>query len=137
MGGRPRRTAAMRLLLDEMLSPAIARALRDRGHDVEAVAEDAGLRGGPDAEVFAAALERRRAVVTNNVADFRRLHHEAVRPGGTGHLGLVLLAGGFRRSRADVARIADALEGVLRERPEDRGLADAERWLAPTGEPGS
>jgi predicted nuclease of predicted toxin-antitoxin system len=36
----------VRLLLDEMLSPAIARELRDRGHDAEAVA------GHPDREAL-------------------------------------------------------------------------------------
>ena len=39
-------TAAVKLLLDEMLSPAIARELRSRGHDVEPVA------GNPDREAL-------------------------------------------------------------------------------------
>ena len=42
----------MRLLLDEMLPAAIAQQLRNRGHDVVAVAELLELRGLPDDELF-------------------------------------------------------------------------------------
>ncbi len=42
----------MKLLLDEMWSPAIAAALRERGHDVVAVAERSDLRGKPDDVIF-------------------------------------------------------------------------------------
>ncbi len=38
----------MRLLLDEVLAPAIARELRARGHDVEAIAGDLGREALPD-----------------------------------------------------------------------------------------
>jgi predicted nuclease of predicted toxin-antitoxin system len=56
----------VKLLLDEMLSPGIAEQLRERGHDVQAIAasEHAEL---DDPEVLDIARSQRRAVVTNNV----------------------------------------------------------------------
>jgi len=53
----------VRLLLDEMLSPAIARELRDRGHDVLAIADHPGWVALSDPEVMALAQTERRAVV--------------------------------------------------------------------------
>ena len=68
----------MRLLLDEMLSPVIARELQARGYDVQAVAAHPQREALPDPKVLALARAERRAVVTNNVRDFRPLHVEAV-----------------------------------------------------------
>jgi len=57
-------------LIDEMFPATTASLLRDKyGHDAVHVTE-AGLRGAPDAQVAAAARAERRAVVTENVADF-------------------------------------------------------------------
>lgn len=119
----------MRLLLDEMLAPAIATALRDRGHDVEAVAADPGAVASSDREIMAIARAQERAVVTNNVRDFRPLHHEAIAPGGPGDFGVVLLPGGYRRTRGDVGRIVEALRAVLIAHPGDDDLAGRELWL--------
>ncbi len=53
----------MRFLVDEALSPRVARLLTEAGH--EAIhASDAGLLGRTDAEVLAAAAADRRVVVT-------------------------------------------------------------------------
>ena len=65
----------MKALLDEMWTPAIAEQLRLRGHDVIAASETdyAGRYAGiPDDELFAKAQEDRRAVVTDNVADYEQ-----------------------------------------------------------------
>ena len=83
----------MRLLLDEMLSPAIARELRERGHDVLAITEHAGWAALSDPEVLAVARTERRAVVTNNLRDYRPLHADAITPGGPGHFGMVSCRG--------------------------------------------
>ena len=119
----------MRLLLDEMLAPAIARELAARGHDVEALAGHPERTGLSDRDVMDLARRERRAVVTNNVRDYRPLHHEAVAPGGPGHFGMVFMPGGYRRTRADIGRIVTALEAKLAEHPGERDLADAETWL--------
>lgn len=118
----------MRLLLDAMLSPDIAETLRDRGYDVEAVA---GSEHGelPDAEILDLARSQQRALVTNNVRDFRPLHVAAVQAGAAGHYGMIFMAAGFRRTKADVGRIADAIEAKLKRYPGVDDLADAEDWL--------
>jgi hypothetical protein len=118
----------VKLLLDEMLSPDIAELLRGRGHDVQAIAASASVEIS-DPEVLDLARSQQRAVVTNNVRDFRPLHVAAVQAGGAGHYGMVFLAGNFRRSKADVGRIADALEQKLKQYPGLDDLANAEDWL--------
>ena len=119
----------MKLLLDEMLSPAIARELRSRGHDVEAVAGDPDREALSDPEVLALARAEHRALVTNNLRDFRPPHHEAITPGGTGHFGMIFVPGGYRRARADTGRIIAALEAILTHYPGDKDLANGEAWL--------
>jgi len=119
----------VRLLLDEMLSPVIARELQARGHDAEAVAGHPDREALSDPEVLALARAQRRAVVTNNVRDFRPLHVEAVMPGGPGHYGMIFMAGNYRRTRSDTGRIIVALEAKIRQYPGDEALANAEDWL--------
>ena len=119
----------MKLLIDEMLSPDVAEALRERGHDVESVKGDAALEGRSDADVLQHARDQERAVFTNNVSDFSRLHAAAVAPGGPGHYGLVYLPSGASRTKGDVGRIVNALEELLERRPGTGDLRDAVDWL--------
>lgn len=119
----------MRLLLDEMLSPAVAEALRADGFDVRAVCGDAQLQGLPDDQVLSAARADRRALVTNNIIDFRPLHVDAVTPGGDGHWGIVFVPSSFRRTRADTGRLIRALADVLTAFPDEAALVDGEWWL--------
>jgi hypothetical protein len=119
----------VKLLLDEMLSPAIARELRSRGHDVEPVAGHPDREALPDPEVMALARAQHRAVVTNNLRDFRPLHHEAITPGGAGHFGMIFMPGSYRRTRADTGRIIAALEEILARHPGEDDLRNAEAWL--------
>jgi hypothetical protein len=119
----------VKLLLDEMLTPAIARELRSRGHDVQAVAGHPDREALSDPEVLAVARTERRALVTNNLRDFRPLHHEAILPGGTGHFGMVFVPGGYGRTKADTGRIIKALEAILARHPGERDLANGETWL--------
>jgi Domain of unknown function (DUF5615) len=119
----------VKLLLDEMLSPAIARELRARGHDVEPVAGNPNREALSDPDVLALARAEHRAVVTNNLRDFRPLHHEAITPGGAGHFGMIFIPGNYRRTKADTGRIIAALEAILIEHPDEKDLANGEAWL--------
>lgn len=119
----------MKLLLDEMLTPAIARQLRSRGHDVIAVAADPDRHALPDSEVLALARRERRVLVTSNLRDFRPLHHEAITPGGAGHYGMIFVPGNFRLTRNNIGAIAAALEEILQRHPGDEDLANGEAWL--------
>jgi Domain of unknown function (DUF5615) len=119
----------VRLLLDEMLSPVIARELQARGHDVQAVAAHPEREALPDPEVLALARAERRAIVTNNVRDFRPLHAEAVLPGGRGHYGMIFMSGNYRRTKSDTGRIIAALEVKPTQYPGDEALVNAEDWL--------
>lgn len=119
----------MRLLLDEMLSPAIARELRTRGHDVQAIQEHPEWQAFDDRQVLELARRERRAVVTDNLADMRPLHYEAIVPGGLGDYGMIFVSGGYPRRRADTGRIVGALERKLTAHPAERDLADGEDWL--------
>jgi hypothetical protein len=119
----------VKLLLDEMLSPAIARELRERGHDVLAVADHPDRAALSDPEVMALARTECRAIVTNNLRDYRPLHADAVTPGGPGHFGMVFMPGSYRRTKADTGRIISALEAKLAEYSGDEDLANGECWL--------
>jgi predicted nuclease of predicted toxin-antitoxin system len=112
-----------------MLAPAIARELRGRGHDVEAVSGHAEREALTDREIMALVRSEQRALVTNNLRDFRPLHNEAVAPGGPGHWGMIFMSGNYRRRKADTGRIIAALEARLAEYPGDDALANSETWL--------
>jgi predicted nuclease of predicted toxin-antitoxin system len=118
----------VKLLLDEMLSPDIAELLCGRGYDVQAIAASAHAALS-DPEVLDLARSQQRAVVTNNVRDFRPMHIAAVQAGGAGHYGVVFMAGNFHRSKADIGRIAEALENKLKQYPGLDDLANGEDWL--------
>jgi hypothetical protein len=77
----------------------------------------------------AVARTERRAVVTNNVRDYRPLHSDAITPGGPGHFGMIFMPGNYRRTKADTGRIISALEGKLAEYPGDEDLENGECWL--------
>ena len=119
----------MRLLLDEMLSPQIARTLHERRHDVVAIQERREWVSSDDDRVMVLAREEHRAVVTSNVRDFRPRAATAALPGGPGHYGVVFLPVTYRRTRADIGRLAAALEEELAAHPGERDLESQEAWL--------
>jgi predicted nuclease of predicted toxin-antitoxin system len=118
----------VRALLDEQLSGRIAQLLRERGLDVEGVVERADPLQASDHDVIAAATREGRAVVSNNIKDFRPLAAERVSD-GRGHAGLILLPAGRSRSREATGTLADAIEAVMRAHPD--GIPSAEHWIAP------
>lgn len=107
-----------------MYSPLIARELRARGHDVVSVHEAPGS-GTADEDVLDYALSAQRAVVTENVRDYRPLA-DALLAAGDGHSG-VLFTTERRWPRNDPGALITALEALLRSMPEQ--LVDAELWL--------
>jgi hypothetical protein len=126
----------LKLLLDEHLSPEIARRLRDLGHDVVAVGEHAHLRGRPDRVHFASLHEQQRAIVTRDLADFRPLLGEELR-GGTATYGLVCVPRRFSLNSDGSGRIVRALDALLKAHPEP-GAAVAlggEIWLQDPPDP--
>jgi predicted nuclease of predicted toxin-antitoxin system len=119
----------VRLLLDEHFSPEIARQLRDRNHDVVAAGERLELRGSSDIDLLAWAARERRAVLTENVADFVELHRRAIvtmQP----HAGIVFTsAHHFPRTRRAIGRLVTALEGLITDHPGRDELRDQVWWL--------
>ena len=112
-----------------MLAPVIARELRARGHDVQAVAGHPEWEALSDAQVMTLARTERRVIVTNNVRDYRPLHVEAIVPGGQGHFGMIFMSGNYRRTKSDIGRIIADLEAKLTQYPHDEDLVNAEEWL--------
>ena len=106
----------MKLLIDEHYPPSIAEQLRERGHDVVAVQEEADLRGMTDPDLFAEAQRRNRAVLTENVADYMVLDAE-YRGRHLAHWGLVLTSNRtFPRGKATtVGALVKALDELLRK----------------------
>ena len=118
----------MRLLLDEQLSPTIAEQLRSRGHDVVS-AVDAGVAGIADEQVLASAARDRRAVVTNNIKDFRPMHADYLRT-STAHHGIVYVPSGKYGLRRDqLGSLITALHELLVQSPADDSMCDREHFL--------
>ena len=114
----------MKLLLDEMYPRVIADQLRGRGHDVMSV-HDAPGRGSQDADVLEYARQEGRAIVTENVRDFRPLAERAIEAGES-HGGLVFTTD-RRWPRHDVGGLIDALDRLLLEHPDQP--VTMETWL--------
>jgi hypothetical protein len=72
------------LLLDEMFSPKIANALRDRGWHVVAIAERVDLRVMTDEEVYAWTARPGCWLLSENVKDYQPIAFRALQA-GDGH----------------------------------------------------
>lgn len=116
----------MKLLLDEMWPPSVAEALRRRGHDAEAVAARPDLRGASDEALFAVGLAEGRAIVTENIKDFRTLAATAIRA-GRDHPPLILTSGKAwpRADRRMIGRLVEALDALLVA----NDAIEGEHWL--------
>lgn len=118
----------MRAILDEQLSPQIAVLLCQAGYDVDAVASREDLAGRSDRIILEVAYSEGRAVITNNIKDFRPLAAEWLVQGRV-HAGLILLPSTRTRTRNAIAAVAGAIENVLRDHPD--GQSGSERWIGP------
>lgn len=108
----------MRLLLDEMWTPAIALQLRKRGFDVIAISEPAHAgryAGISDDEVFARAQDDGRAIVTDNIADYEQTRRDWEGRGQVHHGLLYALNPPFNRHRGErvIGQMVNALAHFL------------------------
>jgi hypothetical protein len=107
----------VKLLLDEMISAAVAEQLRGRDRDVEAVSERRELRGLSDADLFEYAQTATRPVVTYNRDDFLELDR-LYRGENRGHCGIVILnARRFLQGPASVGPSITSLDGLIAAGP--------------------
>jgi hypothetical protein len=105
--------------------PDRARAGRSR-HEVQADGERSDLAGRIDRLILEIATAEGRAVITNNVKDFRPLAAERLARGES-HAGLILLPSKRARTRGAVERLVDAIDRILVEHPD--GLRATDRWI--------
>jgi hypothetical protein len=119
-------------MLDEHLSPVIAQALRDRGLDVVAVGDRPDLIGASDRMVLDTATDEERAVVTDNVKDFRPLAVEFLARGRI-HGGLILLPSARSRTKGAVGALVSVIASIMKAHPD--GIAGGEEWVGPLNSP--
>ena len=101
-----------------MYAPIVAEQLRARGHDVSI--HDPEYRhqeGAPDEELFARAVAEDRALVTENIPDFRRLEADTLAR-GEAHATLVFTSNRQfpRGAPGTTGRLVEALHTLLTER---------------------
>lgn len=124
---RPPRT--LKLLLDVHHSPVVADRLRAEGHDVEAAADDPGLRVLSDEDLLRHATRGDRVVVTENARDFDQIARTWP-AAGEHHAGIVFTSP-RRFHRGSVAypeNLIGALQDLLADAPEDS--TDWVYWLS-------
>jgi hypothetical protein len=118
----------MRLLLDGHISgQRVARALRERGHDVRAVNEEGALDGMPDPDLLALAAGDGRILVTSNVKDFEPLLR-AWGAEGRSHAGCILIARTIRQEY--FGAIIAGIEALLTATPDQEDWIDRTEWLS-------
>ena len=116
-----------RLLLDEMFPLAIAAELRERGHDVIAVADRPDLRAKSDEAIFGRASGERRWLLTENVKDFRPIMLRALQAGPPGCGLLFTSSRAFPRSRKKPGPLIAALHTWLTAGPPAPPVTES--WL--------
>lgn len=119
----------MKLLLDELYSRQIAQQLRTDGHDVVSVKERDDLQGLLDEQLFASASAERRAILTENWADYDRLIRRAAAEGMT-HYGVVCSSRQqLPRSREAIGLYVRVLGDFLTRHPAVDALLNSSRWI--------
>jgi len=120
----------LRLWLDNHLSPALARSLREQGHDVVALQEEPRpVRDLPDELLLVEASRRGRTIVTYNVRDFVHLHR-AFLASGRPHSGIVVVSSRAIR-QDDIGGQMRALAGFFEEHAGVADFRDRLAWATP------
>jgi predicted nuclease of predicted toxin-antitoxin system len=121
----------VKLLLDEMISPKIARELRSRGDfDVQAIKGDRpDLEAVADREIVRRIATEQRTLVTNDVLDFQLIHNQML-VAGEEHYGLIFTSDStMPRNKASILLWVKTLEKVLAKHPADDALKNRVRHL--------
>lgn len=120
----------MKLLLDEMISPKIARELRSKGFDTQAIKSDRpDLEAVADREIVLRMAAEKRAIVSNDVLDFQLIHNR-LQAAGEEHYGLIFTSDAtMPRNKASISLWVKALEKFLRANPADDALRNRVRHL--------
>jgi len=117
----------LRLLLDEHYAGAIAYQLRAKGFDAVTVS-GLGRKGTDDEPLLEYAVTDRRALLTNNVADFMPLHAEWM-ASGRSHFGLLFTDdASMPRHRSTIGRYVSVLTTFMAARPGERDTVDQIHW---------
>jgi predicted nuclease of predicted toxin-antitoxin system len=120
----------LRLLLDEMISPRIARELRARGFDVQAIKTDRPeLERRADRLLLEDMAAERRAIVTNNAKDFRALHDRIVAADEERYGIVFTYDSTMPRNKTAIPLWISALESLLVAHPEADALRNRIRHL--------
>lgn len=113
-----------------MISPQIARELRELGHDVEAVKGDRpGLQAISDEEIVRRMSEERRGIVTDNVKDLRPIHIGTLAAGDEHYGMLFTLDDTMPRSSATIALWVSTLDGYLKNHADESALRNRVHFL--------
>ena len=123
------RARAVRLLLDEMYSPAIAARLRDRGWAAASLHDRRERLGLADAEVLRLAAAEGRALVTENARDFVPLVRAALLAGDDAPGLVVTSPRTFPLSSRTIGALRDAMAELCRLHPTDDALSGQTAWL--------
>lgn len=119
----------MRLLLDEHYSPVIAEQLRERGHDVVAVAERPDLVSRTDGELLSLMAPEKRAILTENWGDFQRELRQAAAVSQT-HFGVVFTSRNqLPRGKGTIGLYVEILGDFLGRHEAEDALLDSYCWL--------
>lgn len=121
----------MKLLLDEMISPRVARELRDKGFDVVAVKADRPeWEALPDREILRHATAEGRTVVSNDVLDFQLIHNRIMTE-GEGHFGILFTDdAAMPRNKASIPLWVTTLGGFLEANPDEETLRNRAMFLS-------
>jgi predicted nuclease of predicted toxin-antitoxin system len=113
----------VRLLLDEMISPRIARELREDGHDVQAIKKDRpDLSGRGDHELVLRMVTERRVIVTNDIADFQAIHDRLMAAGDEHHGMIFTFDATMPRTRDAIPQWVQTLSDVLADHSDEDSL---------------
>lgn len=120
----------MKLLLDEMISPRIARELRGGEFDVQAIKSDRpDLESVADLEIVRRLAAEKRAVVTNDVLDFQLIHNQMA-AAGEEHFGMLFTNDAtMPRNKASIPLWVKTLKAILEANPADDALRNRVRHL--------